>query len=188
MKITAEPRSDQWNSDDLVGGPRTFTIAGVKPGKAEQKYDIDLAEGGGRVWRPPPTVVRLLIAAWGDESDVWIGRRVTLKLDETVRFGPDAVGGIRISHLSHINKTMKIASTVKRGKKTPVIIEPLPDVAPVAPPADSVAKAITAINAATTHAGLDAIEAHATTLGIHTNTDLTATLDIKRREIGETAN
>lgn len=183
MKITAEPRSDQWNSDDLIGGPRTFTIAGVKPGKAEQKYDIDLAEGGGRVWRPPPTVVRLLIAAWGDESDAWVGRRVTLKLDQTVRFGPEEVGGIRISHLSHISKTMKIASTVKRGKKTPVIIEPLPDAAPVTPPADSIPKAIAAIHAATTLAALDAIEKHATTLGIHTDTDLAATLDIKRAEL-----
>ena len=37
MKITAEPRSDQWNADDFIGGPRTFTVAGVKVGKAEQK-------------------------------------------------------------------------------------------------------------------------------------------------------
>ncbi|WP_307377033.1 hypothetical protein [Microbacterium sp. W4I20] len=156
----------------------------MKPGKAEQKYDIDLVEGGGRVWRPPPTVVRLLIAAWGDESDVWIGRRVTLKLDETVRFGPEEVGGIRISHLSHIGKTMKIASTVKRGKKTPVIIEPLPDVAPVAaPPADAIPKAIAAIHNAATIAELDKIEKYATSLGIHANDDLAATLDIKRGEL-----
>lgn len=37
MKITAEPRSDQWNADDFVGGARVFTIAGVKVGAAEQK-------------------------------------------------------------------------------------------------------------------------------------------------------
>src|SRR5690606_39998173 len=45
VKITAEPRSDQWNADDFLGGPRTFTIAGVREGTADQKYDIELVEG-----------------------------------------------------------------------------------------------------------------------------------------------
>jgi hypothetical protein len=43
MKITAEPRSDQLNADDFIGGPRSFIIANVHEGKAEQKYDIELA-------------------------------------------------------------------------------------------------------------------------------------------------
>lgn len=184
MRITAEPRSDQWNGDDFVGGPRTFTIAGVKPGKAEQKYDIDLIEGEGRVWRPPPTVVRILIAAWGEESDVWIGRRVTLKFDPTIQFGPERVGGIRISHLSHIGKTMKLASTVKRGKKAPVTIEPLPDVAPAAPSAsDDITRAITAINAATDTTKLDAIEKHARSLGIHETPEIQGALIAKHGEL-----
>ena len=180
MKITAEPRSDQWNTDDFVGGSRTFTIAGVKPGKAEQKYDIDLAEGEGRVWRPPPTVVRLLIAAWGDESDAWIGRRVTLKLDDSVRFGPEVVGGIRISHLSHITKQLKVASTVKRGKKTPVIIDPLPD-APVDP--SKVPAAVTAINNAATLDALNSIETHAQTLGISAHPDIVGALEVRKKEL-----
>lgn len=184
MRITAEPRSDQWNGDDFVGGPRTFTIAGVKPGKAEQKYDIDLVEGEGRVWRPPPTVVRILLAAWGDESDVWIGRRVTLKFDPTIQFGPERVGGIRISHLSHIGKTMKLASTVKRGKKTPVTIEPLPDVAPAAAVAsDDISRAVNAISNATDTSKLDAIEKHAQSLGIDKNADVVAALITKRGEL-----
>src|SRR5690606_24289447 len=99
VKITAEPRSDQWNADDFLGGPRSFTIAGVREGTADQKYDIELVEGEGRVWRPPLTMLRVLIQAWGDESKDWIGRRVTLYRDEKVHFGRDQVGGIRISHL-----------------------------------------------------------------------------------------
>lgn len=128
MKITAEPRSDQWNADDFVGGPRTFTIANVKPGTAEQKYDLELVEGEGRAWRPPLTMLRLLIAAWGDEASVWVGRRVTLYRDETVRFGPDAVGGIRVSHMSHLpdGKPFETRLTSSRGKRTKVRVEPLP--------------------------------------------------------------
>lgn len=127
MKITAEPRSDQWNADDFIGGPRTFTIAGVKVGSAEQKYDIALVEGEGRVWRPPLTVLRILLAAWGDEADTWVGRRVTLFRDESVRFGSDAVGGIRPSHISGIDKPMTLNLTASRAKKAKVTIQPLPD-------------------------------------------------------------
>lgn len=130
MRITAEPRSDQWNADDFIGGPRTFTIAGVRLGSAEQKYDIELVEGEGRVWRPPLTMLRLLMAAWTDETDVWIGRRVTLHRDEKVRFGPDAVGGIRVSHMSDLPGGKKFATkvTVKRGKRDLVEVEPLQEV------------------------------------------------------------
>lgn len=128
MKITTEPRSDQWNADDFVGGPRTFTIAGVKTGTAEQKYDIELVEGEGRSWRPPLTVLRLLVAGWGDDAKVWVGRRVTLYRDPSIRFGKDAVGGIRVSHMSDLpdDKPLKIALTESRGKRAMHIVDPLP--------------------------------------------------------------
>lgn len=143
MKITAEPRSDQWNADDFIGGPRTFTIAGVKPGTAEQKYDIELVEGEGRVWRPPLTVLRLLIAAWGDEAADWVGRRVTLYRDPSVRFGSDPVGGIRVSHASDLpgGKPFEAMLTSKRGKRESHRLEPLPDTpaAPSGPSAEDIA-------------------------------------------------
>lgn len=126
MKITAEPRSDQWNADDFLGGPRTFTIAGVKDGTAEQKYDIAL-EGEARAWRPPLGMLRVLMQAWGDESKVWAGRRVMLYRDQTVKFGKDVPGGIRISHLSHIEKAMNFKVTTSRGKRETCTVQPLPD-------------------------------------------------------------
>lgn len=138
MKITAEPRSDQWNADDFVGGPRTFTIAGVKAGAAEQKYDIALVEGEGRVWRPPLTVLRLLIEAWGNEAAVWVGRRVTLYRDSSVRFGSDAVGGIRVSHMSDLpgGKPFSPKITISRGRRATVTVEPLTDAADREPSAE----------------------------------------------------
>jgi hypothetical protein len=143
MKITAEPRSDQWNADDFVGGPRTFTIAGVRTGTAEQKYDIDLVEGEGRSWRPPLTMLRLLITAWGDDGSAWVGRRVTLYRDPSIRFGKDQVGGIRISHLSHIDKPVSVPLTVTRGKKAIFKAEPLVEpVAPTPPPAPTEAEVV----------------------------------------------
>lgn len=128
MKITAEPRSDQWNASDFIGGPRTFTIAGVKVGAAEQKYDIELVEGEGRVWRPPLTMLRLLMKVWAtDEADKWAGRRVTLFNDEKVRFGKDETGGIRVSHVSHIAKRETVTLPVSRGRVDKFTVDPLPE-------------------------------------------------------------
>ena len=135
MKITAEPRSDQYNSEDFIGGARTFTIAGVDVGTAEQKYDIHL-EGEERAWRPPLTMLRLLMAAWGDESDDWIGRRVTLYRDDSVRFGSEEVGGVRISHLSNLpgGRPLTVKLTKTRGRKQNHTVEPLPDAPAALPP------------------------------------------------------
>jgi len=134
MKITAEPRSDQWNADDFLGGARTFAIAGVKEGAAEQKYDIAL-DGEVRAWRPPLGMLRVLMQAWGDDSDVWVGRRVTLYRDQTVKFGSDVLGGIRISHLSHIEKAMNFKVTTSRGKRATYTVQPLPDASKATTPA-----------------------------------------------------
>jgi len=125
MKITAEPRSDQINYEDFVGGSRVFTVAGVRVGTAEQKYDIGL-EGEQRVWRPPLTVLRTLIACWGDDAEVWQGRQVELYGDPTIRFGKDAVGGIRIAALSHLDEPKTVTVTVARGKRTKITVQPLP--------------------------------------------------------------
>lgn len=142
MIITAEPRSDQWNADDFIGGARTFTIKSVQTGKAEQKYDIELVEGEGRSWRPPLTMLRLLIAAWGDDSTKWAGRQATLYRDDSVRFGSDAVGGIRISHMSHLpgEKPFTAMLTTTRGRRAKHTVQPLK-----AAPPTPVAKTLPAI-------------------------------------------
>lgn len=126
MKVAVKPRSDQWNADDFTGGPRTFTIAGTKHGTAEALYDIELAEGEGRVWRPPNGMLSVLIQLWGDEAAAWVGRQVVLFNDPSVKFGKDTPGGIRISHMSDIGpKAMTVKITVSRGRKGPYTVQPL---------------------------------------------------------------
>ena len=56
---------------------------------------------------------------------------MTLYCDPTVRFGGIEVGGIRVSHLSHIDKPLNLALTVTRGKRAQTHVEPL--AAPVTP-------------------------------------------------------
>jgi hypothetical protein len=126
---TLAPNSDQLDAIDLLGGPRTFTITKVSKGKDDQPVNVHLAEFP-RVWRPGKSMRRVLAACWGTDASAWTGRRVTLYCDETVRFGSEAVGGTRISHLSHIDKARSIPLLVSRGKSATFRVQPLAEPTP----------------------------------------------------------
>ena len=116
------PKSDQLDAVDLVGGPRIFTVTSTGPGNAEQPVQVALAEFP-RVWRPSKGMLRILAAAWGTDSTAWSGRRVELYCDPTVEFGGQAVGGIRIASLSHIDrKGIKVPILLKRGRSATVSV------------------------------------------------------------------
>ncbi len=101
MTASIEPRSDQLNAEDLLSGPRTVTITGVKRGSTEQPVDIVTEEfGPGRPYKPSKTMRRIIVMAWGTNTADYIGRRITIYRDPDITFGRDRVGGIRISHLS----------------------------------------------------------------------------------------
>lgn len=134
MTETIAPKSDQLNADDLIAGPRTVTVEKVTPGTPEQPVEIHLLEFLGRPFKPSKTVRRILVAAWGPDADTYSGRRMTLYRDATVRFGGSEVGGIRISHLSHIDRRLTLALTTTRGKRAPFVVEPLTEEAE--PPAE----------------------------------------------------
>lgn len=125
------PRSDQLNAEDLLAGPRTVTVEKVTKGSSEQPVNIHLVEFPGRPFRPSKTVRRILVAAWGAEASAYTGRRMALYRDPAVRFGGQDVGGIRVSHMSHISKRLTLALTVTRGKRAPYNVDPLPDGPPV---------------------------------------------------------
>ena len=64
MTPIIQPKSDQINADDLISGPRTFTIDTVDiRGGTEQPVSIRLV-GEDRVWRPCKSMSRVLVAAW----------------------------------------------------------------------------------------------------------------------------
>lgn len=125
---TTEPKSDQQNFDDYIGGPKTVTVEDVKQGNAEQPVELHLVEFPGRPYKPAKSMRRVLVKAWGAKSEAYKGRRITLYGDPTVRFGGKEVGGIRISHLSAISEPLSVALTITRGKREPFVVQPLPDV------------------------------------------------------------
>ena len=138
------PTSDQLDAIELVV-PRTFTIdSGGRLGTREGKKvaEIRLVDFP-RVWRPSKGMLDLLAACWGIDGKAWVGHRVTLYNDPEVMFGRDKVGGIRISHLSHIDgpRTVSIRAS-GAGRKQPWRVEPLPDTPtqPTAPTPDEIAR------------------------------------------------
>ncbi|WP_052314099.1 hypothetical protein [Nocardia thailandica] len=167
----AAPKSDQINADDLMSGPRVVTIVETRRGNAEQPVEIVTAEfGPGRPYRPGKSMIRVLINAWGADAKAYTGRRLKIYRDPEIRFGPEKVGGIRISHMSDIPRKLTLALTVTRGQRKPYVVEPLPAGPPLIT-AEQAEEIAADIERAETHEALDTIVALLKTfnLGQHRN-------------------
>lgn len=127
LTSTIEAKSDQLGADDIMAGPRTITITKVSadPGSSEQPIIVNFEGDNKKPWKPCKSMRRLLVAVWGANGAEYVGRSVTLYRDPTVKWGGLEVGGIRISHMSHIDKPVTIALTATRGNKKPVTVSPL---------------------------------------------------------------
>lgn len=117
LSKTIAPKSDQLNADDMISGPRTITVTAVKLAAEDQPVSIHFVGDDGKPYKPCKSMRRVLVKAWGPDGAQYPGRSMTLYLDESVRFGGAAVGGIRISHLSHISKSLTMALTATRATK-----------------------------------------------------------------------
>ena len=132
------PTSDQLDAIELVN-PRTFTIdSGSRLGSRDGKTVAEIRlVGFPRVWRPSKGMLDVLAKCWGTDGKAWAGRSVTLYNDPEVTFGKDKVGGIRISHLSHIDGpvTVMIRGRGQGARKITWPVKPLTVAAPPPPPA-----------------------------------------------------
>lgn len=122
---TLAAKSDQQNYDDYLIGPRTVTITAVHVVQGEQPVVVELAEYPGRPFKPNKSMRRVLAKAWGPDSDVWVGRGLTLFGNPSVSYGGKAVGGIEIAAMSHIDKPLSLPLTVRRGQKSAFTVQPL---------------------------------------------------------------
>ena len=136
---TLQPNSEQLDAIELVSGPRVFLIEKVTRGNAEQPVNVHFADFP-RPWRPGKSMRRVLVACWGADASQYAGRRVELYCDVDVVFGGKAVGGTRISRISHIEKAKSVPLLVARGKSAMFTVTPLPDAPPPNPNADRLAE------------------------------------------------
>lgn len=119
-------KSDQQNAEDFLGGPRTIKITTIRgTDDADQPVAIGFEGDDGKPFKPSKTVRRILVHAWGLDGKTYVGRSLTLYRDENVMFGGIRVGGIRVSHMSHIDREMTVALSFTRGKKAVHTIKPL---------------------------------------------------------------
>lgn len=126
MIKTVEPKTDQLNADSLIGGAKTIKITGVKLcAEPEQPIAISYEGDGGKPYKPCKSMRRVLICVWGGDGNKFIGRSLTLYRDEKVLFGGQAVGGIRISHMSDISAPVTMALTASKSARKPYTVQPL---------------------------------------------------------------
>ena len=126
MTASLAPKSDQLDAVDLLSGPRTFRIEKVSKGNPDQPFNFHL-EGFPRVWRPGKSMRRVIVAAWGGKTSAYVGQSVTLYCDGSVKFGGEAVGGTRISHMTGLDKPLKVPLIITKGKSAVFTVQPLPD-------------------------------------------------------------
>jgi hypothetical protein len=127
-----EAESDRITADDLIAGPRTFTIARIEGTMAEGKRRmvVHLAGSPGKPFMPCKGMVRLLGQIWGPDAAQWVGRGITLFRDPDVRFGADLTGGVRIAAVTHIDSPQNVSVRASQKKIKGYNIKPMAAPAP----------------------------------------------------------
>lgn len=164
MSTTIAPKSDQLNSDDLISAPRTIVITKVVGCPSpEQPVAVHFEGDDGKPFKPCKSMRRVMVAVWGPDASQYAGRSLRLYRDPTVLWGGMEVGGIRISHMSHMERdtTMALTATKKARKPYTVKVLEAEKPAPAAPDeAVTFARDLVArIRAASDLAALEAITA-----------------------------
>lgn len=125
MSKTIIAKSDQLNADDLIGRSLTIRVSGVSLLAGEQPVGINYEGDEGKPYKPCKSMRRVLVGVWGNDGNAYVGRSMTLFRDDKVLFGGAEVGGIRISHMSDIEKPVTMSLTATKKSKKPFTVQPL---------------------------------------------------------------
>ena len=168
LRSTIIPKSDQLNAEQLLAGSMTIRVSDVRVGSSdEQPISVHYEGENGRPFKPCKTMRKVLIFAWGPDGREWIGKSMTLYNDPQVRFGGAEVGGIRISHMTDIERDVQVSLTATKGKKALHTIKRM-EAGP------RLADVLAAITAANNKAGMDAAKQLAS--GLTSPADISAAL------------
>lgn len=149
MTPTIVPKSDQINADDMIAGPITVEIVDVTIDLSQEQPVVIRLVGMDKVYRPCKTMRRVMVHAWGADTSLYAGRRLTLYCNPSVRFKGLEVGGIRISHVSHIDEPLTVVVTETNKRRAALSVGMLANTAPsAAKPVASAAPDPTSLQAA----------------------------------------
>ena len=130
MTETIKPKSDQLNADDLIAGPITITINKIEKASTEQPIAVRYSGDNGKPYYPCKSMRRVMVQFWGKDASQYAGRSMTLFRDAKVTWAGAEVGGIRISHMSHIDGKQTMSLTASNKAKKPYVVLPLGDISP----------------------------------------------------------
>lgn len=130
MTDTIKPKSDQLNADDLIAGSITINITKVSRAAEQQPIAVNYDGDNGKPYYPCKSMRRVMVELWGKDASQYIGRSMTLFRDAKVTWAGAEVGGIRISHMSHIDGKKTMSLTATKQSRKPYVVLPLGDVAP----------------------------------------------------------
>ena len=117
MSSTIIAKSDQINAADLIGTSRTVTVKEVRIKARDDQPVTILIEGDNKAFRPCKGVRRLLVRVWGPDANKYIGQSLTLYCDPTVTWAGKEEGGIRVSHMTGIDKELTFSMRVSRAAR-----------------------------------------------------------------------
>lgn len=143
LSRTIAPKSDQMNADDLISGPKTITVKAVSGNQdPQQPISINYEGDEGKPYKPCKSMRRVMVAAWGGNGHDYVGRSMTLYCDPAVKFGGIEVGGIRISHMTHIDRDLTLALTASKSVRRPFHVKRLEAPASTKPDPEAIVRAI----------------------------------------------
>jgi hypothetical protein len=119
ISATLEAKSDQLNATDIIGAEPIIKVRAVelKQG-SEQQVWVYFDGDNNKPWKPAKGMRRILAAAWGRDSDAWIGKYAQLMFEPSVVYAGKEVGGIRIKALSDIPAAgLNCALTISQKKR-----------------------------------------------------------------------
>ena len=128
IDMAIEPKSDQLNYDDFLIEDKTITITDVKGSSKtndQQPVTVNFHGDNGKPFKPCKSMRRVMVRVWGGDARQYIGKSMTLYGDPDVVFGGQKVGGIRISHMSHIDKEIMVTLSASKTKRIPYRVKPL---------------------------------------------------------------
>lgn len=127
IDMAIEPKSDQINFDDFLIKTKNITVTNVTStgnNDDQQPISVHFEGDNGKPYKPCKSMRRVMVWVWGDDPKKYKGKTMTLYGDHDVIWGGKKVGGIRISHMSHMDKETMVPLSASKTKRLLYRVEP----------------------------------------------------------------